>query len=519
MKKQLLKEGLVSALGVLTVTSCSSPKKEVKHAMPNIIILYADDMGYGDMSCENPNSKIKTQNLDKLASEGMRFTDGHSSCAVSTPSRFAILTGMYHWRRTYKVCQSFDGPIFKDGDLSIANVLKDKGYYTTAIGKWHLGWDWGPLLKPGAELIKSKSGWGKYYTNDMIDWTKPVKGGPCSIGFDYYYGSDSPFQPPYVFIENEKVIKAPTKIFIHGKFKAKEGDCEMRDGPMVADWDPYELVPKLTNKAIDIIRNYDKSKPLFMYYALPCPHSPIVPNDEYDGKSEAGAYGDYVVETDDVVGKVLKAVKEAGMEDNTIIVFTSDNGPEVYACPRMAKYGHNSSTFRGIKRDDYEGGHRVPFIIKWPSKIKAGSISHEVISQVDLLATFASIVGYELPNDKAVDSYNILPILEGKDYKKPFREATIFNTSPTTFAIRQGNWLYINNYTGSHNGRMKKWPDYFKYFEFTTYNKQDNPGLLFNLKDDIMEKKNVYKENPDVVKEMNNLIQKYRKSGRSIPKR
>jgi len=518
MRKEILKTGMVSALGVLATTSCCSSKKEA-NTLPNIIILYTDDMGYGDMSCENPNSKIQTPNLDKLAAEGMLFTDGHSSCAVSTPSRYAILTGNYHWRHTFRVAGSFTRPIFSKDELTIADVLKQSGYATAAVGKWHLGWDWDSVLKPGAKEVKCDNDWGDYYTNDMIDWSKPIKGGPCEYGFDTYYGDDCPFHPPYTMIENETVSTVPTKIFKHEDFQAKEGDCEMRNGPMAADWNPYDLVPKLTQRVMKLIKERDKTKPLFIYYGLPSPHAPIVPSDEYDGKSGAGAYGDYIVETDDMVGKILQTIKDAGIEENTIVIFTSDNGPEVYACPRMAKYGHNSSTFRGIKRDIYEGGHRVPFIVKWPSKIKAGSVSNEVVSQVDFMATFAGIVGFQLPNNKAVDSYDIMPILEGSNYKKPFREATVFNTRPNDYAIRKGDWLYINNYTGSHNGAMKEWPDYFKYFEFAKYNKKDNPGLLFNLKKDRMEKHNVYNEYPNVVKEMNALLKKYQDLGRSIPER
>lgn len=516
--KQYISTGIVSAAGLLSIFSCVS-EKSAKQKLPNIIILYTDDLGYGDLSCMNPDSKIPTNFIDDLASNGMCFTDGHSSCAVSTPSRYALLTGNYHWRHTNTVAGNFTRPIFNKDELTIADVLKKKGYYTAAIGKWHLGWDWDSVLKPNATLIKGENDWGDYYDNDMIDWNKPIKGGPVEYGFDYYYGNDCPFHPPYTMIENETVVDIPTEIFFHGAFKAKEGDSEMRNGPAVKGWDPYKVLPSLTDKVVEIIKKSKNGTPFFIYYGLPTPHSPIVPNDEFDDKSGAGAYGDFVVETDYTVGRILKALKEAGVDDNTLIIFSSDNGPEVFACERMENFKHNSSTFRGIKRDIYEGGHRVPFIISWPGVIRAGSISDEVISQVDLMATFAEIVGYELPDNKAVDSYNLLPVLKGEKYTNPLREATVFNTVKNTFAIRKGEWLYINGYTGSHNGHMDIGPSYKEYFDYVQYSKEENRGLLFNLREDIMEKHNVYSEYPEVIKTMDSLLMQYKQSGRSVPHR
>lgn len=516
--KRYISTGIVSVTGLLSIFSFAN-NKSAKHRLPNIIILYADDLGYGDLSCLNTNSKIPTNFIDNLASSGICFTDGHSSCAVSTPSRYALLTGNYHWRQTNTVAGSFTRPIFDKNELTIADLLKEKGYYTAAIGKWHLGWDWDSVLKPDAKLIKAENGWGDYYDNDMIYWTKPIKGGPVEYGFDYYYGNDCPFHPPYTMIENETVVDIPTEIFFHGTLDAKEGDSEMRNGPMVKNWDPYKVLPSLTDKVVEIIKKSKVDAPFFIYYGIPTPHSPIIPNDKFDGKSEAGAYGDFVVETDYTIGKIMKALKETGADNNTIIIFTSDNGPEVFACERMEKFKHNSSTFRGIKRDIYEGGHRVPFIISWPKVIQAGTVSNEVISQVDLMATFAEIVGYELPDDKAVDSYNLLPVLKGEKCTKPLREATVFNTTKSTFAIRKGEWLYINGYSGSHNGHMNTRPSYKKYFDYVQYSKGENRGLLFNLREDIMEKYNVYLEYPKVIMAMDSLLIQYIESGRSIPHR
>ncbi len=503
-------------LGALTLNSYGG---NVKNKLPNIIILYADDMGYGDMSCQNPFSKIHTPNLDLLASQGVRFTDGHSTCGVSTPSRYSILTGNYHWRHTNRVCDNFTRSIFSPDELTIADVLKSKGYFTAAVGKWHLGWDWDSVLKPGAKLIEPEDGWGKYYTPDMIDWTKPIKGGPIDYGFDYYFGNDCPFHPPYAMIENEKVIEVPTEIFDRSSFQAKEGDHEMRWGPMVKGWDPYKLMPNLTNKVVSLIKKQKKNTPFFIYFGLPTPHSPIIPNDQFDGSSQAGPYGDFIVETDYTVGAVMKALKEAGLDENTIVIFSSDNGPENYAMDRAENFGHNSSGgLRGIKRDIYEGGHRVPFIVKWPDKIEANRVSDEVVSQVDLMATFAALVGYKLPDNMGVDSYNLLPLLTEKESKTPFREATVFNTVKGTYAIRKGDWLYINSNTGSLM-RGKKDSIYVKYFDYVSYSKEENPGLLFNIKNDPQQRNNVYRQHPEIVSSMDALLKQYVESGRSVPRR
>lgn len=509
----IVNKGIYSAIGALALASCARGGVSTD-TPPNIIILYTDDLGYGDISCHNENSKIQTPNIDWLATQGIRFTDGHSSCSISTPSRYAILTGTYHWRHTGQLAGNFTPTVFDADELTIAHVLRESGYSTSAIGKWHLGWDWSSVVKPGAEIVKTL--WGDYYEPDMIDWEKPIKGGPMSFGFDYYYGNDCPFHPPYAMIEGERVVEAPTEIFIHGDFTTKEGDSEMRNGPMVKGWDPYELMSKLTNKVVDIIKNRATNKPIFIYYGIPAPHTPILPTAEYENSSDAGAYGDYVVELDAHIGQIIKALKESGMYDNTLLILSSDNGPEVYASERVDNFDHNSSNYlRGLKRDSYEGGHRVPFIISWPDRIKGGYVSDEVISQVDIMATVADIAGYELPNDRALDSYSLLPLLyAGERFEGTLREATVCNAA----AIRKGDWLYINRSTGGHNGNLPTHQSYYDHFDKEQYSK-DNPGLLFNLKQDLRQEHNLYSDYPEVVAELDSLIKKYRADGRSIPER
>ena len=488
--------------------SCS--KKDDK--LPNIVIIYADDMGYGDLNCQNPNSKIPTPNLNKLSSEGMRFTDAHSSSGICSPSRFAMLTGTYHWRRQHDIVGAFGKPFFEDSDLTLAHILKSKGYSTACIGKWHLGWDWDFKNEPSAEVMQ----WGKMrkvYAPEDINWSNTIEGGPLDRGFDYYFGDGTINFPPYVWVENSKIIEAPTEIMDINNigFDTKEGEWEFRPGPKAKDWNPYNVLPTLTKKTIEWLSKHNKEQPFFLYFALPSPHAPIIPNDEFDGLSEAGAYGDFMVQSDWVLGQVLNTLKEKGMEDNTIIIFSADNGPEAYAWKRAEVFDHYSmGDFRGLKRDVWEGGHHVPLIIKWPGKIKEGSVSDQVISQVDFMATLASITGIDLPAYSAPDSYNFEDVLLGSEQDSPVREATVHNTYKGKWGIREGDWLYINDKTGGH----RKMPDSF--IKLRGYNDFDTDGLLFNMKDDPEQRNNLYIEYPERVAKMKQRLKEYREQGYSV---
>ncbi len=486
----------------MIISACSKAKDK----LPNIVIIYADDMGYGDLNCQNSKSKIPTPNLDQLASEGMRFTDAHSSSGICSPSRFALLTGTYHWRRQHDIVGAFGTPFFKDSDITLPQVLKTQGYTTACIGKWHLGWDWPFINEPSGEVMQ----WGnlqEVYLPEDIDWSEPIAGGPLSRGFDYYFGDGTINFPPYAWVENDRIIDVPTEEMDIDSigFDTKEGEWEFRPGPKITGWNPYKVLPTLTQKTVEWISEQEENIPFFLYFALPCPHAPIIPNNEFDGKSQAGGYGDFIVQTDWVVGQVLNALKEKGYEDNTLIIFSADNGPEAYAWKRAENYGHYSmGDFRGLKRDVWEGGHHVPFIIKWSGQIKEGSISDEVISQLDIMASLASITGIELPENAAPDSYNFLPVLKGEKHHTPYREATIHNTYESKWGIRKGDWLYINSASGGH----REMPESFK--KLRGYTDFDTEGLLFNMKDDPEQRINLYDKYPERIKEMDKLLQEYR---------
>ncbi len=502
------------------------PITAISQKRPNIIIIYADDMGYGDISCQNPDSKIFTPNIDNMACNGMRFTDAHSSSAISSPSRYALLTGSYHWRRMHGIVNSFEPSVFKPSDITLPAVLKKTGYNTACIGKWHLGWDWDSIKKPGAKVQKvkvDKKGTRivpntyknarevKYWPPSAFDWDKPISGGPIDRGFDYYFGDGTINFPPYAWIENDKFVTKPTADFDLNGQKTMEGLWEFRAGPMTPGWNPYNVLPTLTRKATEYIEKQDAKTPFFLYFALPSPHAPILPTEEYRGKSHAGGYGDYVYQTDAVVGEIIKAIEKKNLTNNTIVIFTADNGPERYAFKRAIKYGHFSTgELRGIKRDLWEGGHRIPFIIKWPREIQKNTVCNEVISQVDLMATLVSIAGGKLPKNSAPDSYDI-SCLWRKEKQTPLREATVQNTKAGKYAIRRGKWIYIDNTTGEHTRMPKQYQELRGYTSFST------PGLLFDLSTDREQRINLYEKYPEIVTEMKELLKKYLNSKRTAP--
>ncbi|MEX2569066.1 MAG: arylsulfatase, partial [Cyclobacteriaceae bacterium] len=461
-----------------------------------VVIIYADDMGYGDLNIQNPDSKIPTSHLDKLASEGMRFTDAHSSSGICSPSRYALLTGTYHWRRQHGIVGAFGKPFFDESDIALPQVLQENGYATACIGKWHLGWNWEFKNPPSGEVMQ----WGKktnFYLPNEIEWTKPVSGGPVDRGFDYYFGDGTINFPPYAWMENDRLIEAPTEIMDINDigYEVKEGNWEFRPGPKVKGWNPYNVLPTITEKAKEWIGQRTNEQPFFLYFSLPSPHAPIIPNDEFDGKSTAGAYGDFIYQSDREIGQILKAIQENGFEENTIVIFTSDNGPEHYAFERGEKYGHFSmGHLRGLKRDVWEGGHRVPFIIKWPGHVPPGTVSEKLISQVDIMATLGELLGIDLPEGAAPDSL-------------PQRAFLIHNTMANRWGVRKGDWLYINDSTGQHTNM----PDSF--FQLKGYHDFDSPGLLFNMKEDPGQQNNHYGSYPEQVENMERLISESKAKG------
>lgn len=501
-----------SMLGCIFLLTAAAISQASHHGQPNIVIIYADDMGYGDLAIQNPDSKIPTPHLDQLAREGMRFTDAHSSSGICSPSRWALLTGTYHWRRQHGIVNSFGPPFFRDEDYTLPQMLKEQGYTTACIGKWHLGFDWVFHREPQGRVEQ----WGRvreYYLPEDVVLEGPIAGGPLDRGFDYYFGDGTINFPPYAWMENDRLVDIPTAVVDPNNIRheTKEGNWEFRPGPQMEDWDPYEVLPTLTERAVEWVHEQSADQPFFFYFPLPSPHAPIIPNEEFVGKSQAGGYGDFMVQTDWVAGQVLQALEDKGLAENTLVIFTSDNGPERYAFPRVETYGHISQgELRGLKRDVWEGGHRVPFIIKWPGHVPAETVSHEVISQVDIMATIAAVVGAELPEASAYDSYDFLPFALGSPPGHTLREATVHNTFADTWGLRQGDWLYINQPDGEHSKMPNEHKAAHGFPDFET------PVVLFNLAKDPGQRTNLSEEYPDRVKAMAALLKTYQDQGYSV---
>ena len=505
MKKRNYTYIALIAIFLVIGMSCKTQKnnKSVsnKNTPPNIIVVLADDLGYGDISAYHENNKIKTVNIDKLAADGMRFTDAHTPSSVCTPTRYGLLTGRYNWRTKLKrgVLSGKSKALIPNSRSTIASVLKNKGYNTAFIGKWHLGWDWA-LKDETKEIQKSQK------TFDNIDFTKNIKNSPNDVGFDYSYGHcGSLDMAPYVYVENYKITEIPDTNTIstdkYGKW---------RIGPTSRDFVHDDVTPNFFRRGMKYIKEQSKqSNPFLLYLPLPSPHTPILPTEEWKGKSGLNPYGDFVLMIDNYMGQLMKSVEDAGISENTIIIFTTDNGCSPTAqFEELAEKGHYpNSIYRGHKADIYEGGHRVPFIVKWPKEIKKGSISNETICLTDLMATFAEIADYDLKDDEGEDSYSLLPILKGEKFSSPLREATVHHSIFGRFAIRKGDWkLAMCPGSGGWSIPGPKERESLK-------------GLpkvqLFNLAKDPKELVNLEASEPEKVKELRLLLSKYITEGRS----
>jgi arylsulfatase A len=477
---------------------------------PNMVVILADDLGYGDVHCNCPEGRIPTPHLDRLASQGMRFTDAHAPSSLCTPTRYALLTGRYAWRTQLKsgVLWQYQEPLIEEQRLTLPAMLRQHGYQTAAFGKWHLGMNW-PFASPESakKIAKDRNS----ATSSDIDWGKPITGGPTDRGFDYYFGVDVPNFSPYAFIENDHIVgPAPTR-----QFPMIPGRLSQLPGPAQAGFDRKQVAPTLARKACRWIDAAAKTgKPFFLYMALTSPHSPIIPNDEFKGKSGIGDYGDWVMEMDWTAGQLDAALKRAGVAGNTLLIFTSDNGPEIWNYEEARDYKHYAmGPLRGVKQDTWEGGHRVPFIACWPAHIPAGAVSTEVVCHSDLMATAAAIVDTKLPANAGEDSYNILPTLGGETIERPLREATVHHSGNGSLAIRQGQWVFID----AKSGGAREEPEWFRRERGYSGAINPFPGVLYDLSQDLAERRNLYNEHPEVVKRLKALLEKYQRDGRSTP--
>ncbi len=483
---------------------------------PNIVVILCDDLGYGDVACLNPKGKIPTPNLDKIAREGMTFTDAHSGSAVCSPTRYGILTGRYAWRGRLKkgVLGGLSPRLIEPGRLSIAQMLKDRGYQTAALGKWHVGMDWEIL--PGKTV--TELGIESLAQNRSVDFTKPIRNGPNSLGFDYYFGiAGSLDMIPYGYIHNNRLAASPTEerdfSLMLGKATGKT-----RKGPAILGFEAANVLGDLTEKAVEYISSYNqqakRAKPFFLYLPLASPHTPILPTEAWQGKSGLNAYADFVMATDDAIGRVVGALEKSLLSQNTLLIVTSDNGCSPQAdFPTLLKQNHHSShTFRGTKADIFEGGHRVPFLVRWVGVTKPGSQSDRLVCLTDLMSTFAEITGggegkAKLPDSAAEDSFSFVDALKGKVLPGG-RESIVHHSINGSFAIRRGPWKFA--LCPDSGGWSEPRP-----------NSAKAKGLpmsqLYHLAEDIGETNNRITEQPGKAAELEKELTQMAENGRSTP--
>ena len=466
---------------------------------PNIVFIMADDMGYGDVGCYNAESKIPTPNMDHLAKQGIRFTDAHTPSAVCSPTRYGLVTGRYCWRTWLKkrALVGYSRPLIESGRMTVASMLKQHGYKTACIGKWHMGLTW--HFKPGMEVdseAKAESSFDDIIKmGEKVDFTRPIKDAPVDHGFDYFFGTAgcSTTDPPYVFIENNRTLGIPNVM------RPDKYMCDA--GHMVPDWDPTRVDTQFVQKAVEFMEG-NQANPFFLYLPLSSPHAPWLPPEFVKGKSGTGLRGDMVVWVDWSVGQILYALDRLNLANNTLVFVTSDNGP------RIGVRGHKSAgKWRGYKSHIWEGGHRVPFIVRWPGEIKANTTSDEVICLTDLMATCAAIVGANLPDNAGEDSYNILPALLGEKLKKPIRPDIIHHSVWGVFSIRQGKWKLILD-TQDSGGWVRP---------SDNYPVPGTPGQLYDMEKDPYEKNNLWDKRPEVFGRLTRLLEKYKKQCHSRP--
>ena len=490
--------------------SCKNPSKpgenvEKKPSKPNIVYILADDMGYGDLSSLNPNSGIRTPQMDKIVKEGIHFTDAHSNSSVCTPTRYGILTGRYAWRSRLKtgVLWGYDPPLIEEDRETVASFLRRNGYTTACIGKWHLGLGWQPknYNKPIA-----KYEWDKVFEkgdDSNVDFSKSVSG-PNELGFDYSYIIPSSLDmTPYLYLENGKAVELPTA-FTEGKSEKKDGrGVFWRPGEVAPHFVFEQVLENVTEKTVSYIeRQKDSKTPFFIYFPLTAPHTPWLPSEAAKGSSNAGRYGDFVTMVDKAVGSVMEALEKAGKAENTLVIVTSDNGSHWKPEDKKNSAHRANYQFKGQKADIYEGGHRIPYIAKWPGKITRGSSSDQVMCTTDLLATLSGIVGKPLSPEAGEDSYNMLPAYL-QTAEAPIRDYTVHHSLDGFFSIRKGKWKLTTKLgSGGFSAPVEIKPQ-----------KGEATGTLYDMETDISEKNNLYDQYPEVVKELSVLLKKVKQDG------
>ena len=467
--------------------------------LPNIVVILADDFGVGDIQAHYPDNKIATPHLDRLVGQGISFTDAHSPSAVCSPTRYGLLTGRYAWRTRLQewVIAAYEPPLIASDRVTLPAFLRKRGYHTSCVGKWHLGWQW-PGPQP-SRMTEARNG----LKNAAWDFSKRIEGGPLDRGFDDYFGVDLPNLPPFTWIRNDRVAVMPTEKFVVDPQQGVVLPRGFVGCPTAPNWRLDEILPKITAEAVQRIHALAKGdKPFFLYFSQTSPHEPVSPSSKFKGQSGIAPIADFVMETDWSAGQVLQAIEDAGVADNTIVIFTADNGHSHYTgWQQLIDAGHQpSGPYRGHKGDIWEGGHRVPLIVRWPDRIKAGSTSNRLVSLTDVFATCAEVAGAELPQLTAEDSVSFLAAAMQKPQVAP-RPPLVNHSNHGEFAYRDGPWKLVFRNSGTlEKSRGKR-----------------RIAELYNLDDDVAEARNLAEEMPDQVTKLSQQLKALVQRGASRP--
>ncbi len=487
---------------------------------PNIVVILADDLGYGDVRCYNDQAKVATPHLDRLAREGMRFTDAHSPATVCTPTRYSLMTGQMAFRvpNGGAVFQGAGGPsLIVPGRLTLPAMLRQQGYATAAVGKWHVGLT---FRDQAGKPIHS----GKREEVQRIDFSRRVEGGPLDHGFDRFFGTACCPTTDwiYAFIDGDRVPVPPAGPLDKSRLPRHPYANDCRPGFIAADFPMEEVDLVFLRKSREFLRQHVREtpdRPFFLYHAMQAVHLPSFAAPQFQGKSGAGPHGDFIHQLDWMVGELIGTLEELGVAENTLVLFTSDNGPEVDSVIHMrADHGHDGARpWRGIKRDSWEGGHRIPFLVRWPGRVKPGTTSGQLVSLTDAMATIAAISDARLPASAAEDSFNLLPVLRG-EADAPIRPYLLTQAfaGARTLSLRRGPWKYLDH-RGSGGNRYENHPGLKPFLLAETA--PDAPGQLYNLDADPGETRNLHDEHPEIVRELKALLEQSKAAGRSAPKR
>jgi len=511
-----LAAGVLLAAFVPTLAAEDAPGG-ARDRLPNIVVILADDLGYGDVGCYNPESKVPTPQLDRLAAQGMRFTDAHSASTVCTPSRYSLLTGRMCFRTGMRgVFTGAGGPcLIEEGRLTLPQMLRQRGYATACVGKWHVGLtfhdkDGRPINENGLAAVK------------RIDYSRPIPDAPVHRGFDYFFGTACCPGTDwlYAYIEGDRVPVPPTGPLDRSGLPKHPYSHDNRPGLIAPGFDLEELDLVFLEKSRGWLEQQVREhpeRPFFLYHAASAVHLPSFPADRFKGATKAGPHGDFIFELDYVVGRLIETLERLKVADNTLLIFTSDNGPEVSTVLRMrADYGHDGARpWRGLKRDNWEGGHRVPFIVRWPGRVEPGSTCEVPVCQTDIMATCAAIVGAKLPDNAAEDSQSFLAAMLGESSPQDAQRVVLHQTISLALGIRRGVWKYLDH-KGSGGNAYDRGPLQALMIEDTA---PQAPGQLYNLSSDPGERTNLSGRRPEIVAQMKQLLERFKTSGRSVPAR